>query len=231
MPQSLNCLLLLTRLHVLYRITKVHLFCSCYLNLFQVIFTTKLKREKLQDILLIVIQFLQYIMINKARRPIHITVFILTELTLLISSFSFIINLYLDQNFSEGAYLYLVVCLLICVRTKQLPEYPINRRYSNFCWQKAAFCICSCDNFKTKAKPDYQMLGQIFSTNIWWILDSKRRDWSVIAVTSFKSKLAIFLSAFYILSLALKFLPGILKVVPREILMFPHLILNNVINI
>lgn len=88
-------------------------FVFQYLNLFQEIFTTKLKREKLQDIPLIVIQFHQYIIIlNKARRPIHINVFILTELTLLISSSSFIINLYLEQNFSEDAHLYLLFVYL-----------------------------------------------------------------------------------------------------------------------
>lgn len=153
---------------MLYQITKVHLFCGCYLNLFQEICITKLKRENLQDIPLIVIQFHQYIMIlNKPRRPIHITVFILTELTLLISSSSFIINFYLHHNFSEGAHLCLVICLLICSRANQLSEYIINRRYSNLCRQEQAFCICFCDNFKTKPKPAYQMLGQIFSTSIW----------------------------------------------------------------
>lgn len=91
------------------------MFCSCYL--FQDIFSTKLRREKLQDSSLIVIQSHQFIMIiNKARRPIHI---LLTESPLLLSR-SFIINLYLDQNFFEGAHLYLVACLFLYVRTNQL---------------------------------------------------------------------------------------------------------------
>lgn len=155
--------------------------------------------------------------LNKARMLIHINVFILTELTLLISNSSFIINLVLDQIFSEGVHLYLVISLLVCGRRNQPSEYIINRSYSNLCRLEWAFCICSCGNFKPKPKPAYKMLGQIFSTSIRWMLDAKTRDWSGTAFISFKSKLSVFLAPFYIPDLALKFLAGILNVVPREI--------------
>lgn len=60
------------------------------------------------------------------------------------------------------------------------------------------------------------------------MLDAKRRDWRGTGPISFKSKLSDFLLALYIPILALKFLSGILEVVPGEILMF---ILNHVLNI
>lgn len=148
--------------------------CSCYSYLFQDIFSTELRWEKLQDSSLIVSQSHQSMMIlNKARRPIHI---ILTESTLLLSH-SFIINPFLDQNFSEGAHLYLVACLFSYVTANQFLTYLRNRRNSDFCSQEQAVCIWSCDDVETNQTWGSQMSGQIFSSSICWMLDYKIRDW------------------------------------------------------
>lgn len=74
--------------------------------------------------------------LNKARSPIHI---ILTEWTFLLSH-SFIINLYLDQNFSEGVHFYLVACLFLYVGAIQLSKISCKSQKQWFL-QPRAGCL------------------------------------------------------------------------------------------